>query len=433
MKFTLVLVVFCFLSVESRSGVQTASRNGLESSSKPQEVEIGVDKSIPTTNVAKAAQITTGDDRNAGKDSANESTKVTSKEIKSTKAHNFTTPPTNTTTRCPLKCHCWYDVVDCSRAGKTEIPSINELPANTKVLDLTQNLISNLSAFDHLPKLTKLVLRHNSIEHIEPDVFTNSPNLLELDLSFNVKINLPANLLEPLQSLNILKMTDCGITKLDIDFFKKNHHLTHLHLDSNPLNEVNATFFKHLKELEFLDLTNTKLTSLNIGKEAPMNKLITLNVSTNMLELVPFFQYAPNIENLVLDYNRIGVLNKDSFVYLRNLESLELSHNEELLDVEELTFAQQTNLKRLVLSNNPHLFLISQHAFYGMYNNATNGFPLRELNLQKNSLHFISESLLTDHWGELDALDLRMNSWNCDCHLKWLHKYKENRNVSEIR
>lgn len=306
---------------------------------------------------------------------------------------------------CPRKCTCLDGLVNCLKAGYTEIPSANELPANTKIIDLTFNQIKRLAKFDPLPKLSKLIIRHNFLEEIEPEAFESAPNLKFLDLSFNDKIRLSGNELKPLEHLEVFQCEYCGLIRFEENFFEKQRFLTHLYLDSNPLERIGKTFFKDLKNLEFLDLTNTKLRELNISSEYPLDHLKTLNLSNNQLEYVPFFRAAQNIETLILDANKIYVLNKESFMYLKNLKTLELSNNNELMDIEELTFAQQTKLRRLVISNNNHLFIISQHAFYGAFNESS--FALKELILTKNSFHLLPENLLQDHWGSLEVLDLR--------------------------
>jgi len=416
MKFTLALLVLFFYGV---SGIDRVSQN------------ISAKNELSTT--AKALNLSTKSNETSKYNSISSTTEL--KENQSNKASTnklVTQSPKQIEKRCPEKCRCFDDgLVDCTKAGKTSIPSINELPQNTRIIDLSYNMIKRLSTFDTISSLEKLILKHNSIEDVEPEVFKNATNLIELDLSFNSEIILPTTLLQPLHSLKILKLTACKIRKFDEEFFINTPHLKELHVSSNQFEKVDKNFFKHLKELQYLDLTNTLLGSIEIGKEAPLDYLKTLILSYNGLELVPSFQYAPNIENLVLDNNHIIVLNKNSFIHLQNLKTLHLSHNDELEDVEELTFAEQRNLEKLELTNNKNLFLISEHAFYGMYNETW--FPLKELNLQKNSLHVISEKMLSNHWTELDSIDLRLNPWHCDCHLAWLHDLKKNRNISEIK
>ena len=336
------------------------------------------------------------------------------------------TPKERTTTRepnenankpCPKGCTCKNDLVDCNHAHLTEIPSANDLPKNVRELNLYNNEIKRLSTIDPMPNLSKLVLRFNKINQIEPEVFKNAPNLKELDLGNNANItSLPENLLQPLEQLQTLKLDGCGITTFENSTFEGNPHLKILDLSDNPLYFLKSYFFEHFKELEYLNLMNCKLNEIEWKSDVNLASLKALNLS---------------IKNLVLDSNRFGVLNKDSFNYLTKLENLEISNNDELIDIEELTFAQLTNLKRLVITNNAHLFMISKHAFFAQYNATT--FSLKELRLTKNSLHFLSEDMLGNHWDQLEVLDLKMNPWNCNCHLKWLQKYSQTKYVNELR
>lgn len=332
---------------------------------------------------------------------------------------------------CPQNCTCISGEVNCVHVHLTEIPSANELPKNTKILNLSDNQIKRLSTIDPMPNLSKLILRSNQISHIEPEVFQNAPNLKVLDLGNNNLTSLPENLFKPLEHLENLNLDHCGITTFQDNTFEHNPHLKVLDIRDNPLYVLESSFFQHFRELEYLNLMDCKLTKIEWKHDANLMNLKAMNLSMNQLEWLPEFKYAPNIEELVLDNNYFGAFNKDSFNYLTKLKNLEISNNEQLIDIEELTFAQQTNLRRLIITNNPHLFMISKHAFYGQ--NDVKHFSLKELRLTRNGLHYLSEDLLANHWDQLEVLDLKGNPWNCDCHLKWLQKYNQTKYVKELR
>ena len=118
---------------------------------------------------------------------------------------------------CIKKCRCYSNrhksalVADCSHSGLINLP--NSLPEHTDWLLLSGNNLTSLSIkntqnTELLKYLKKLHLHSSKITNISSkflDIFTETNNLLHLDLSKNELITLPENVqnLSSLQTLNI--------------------------------------------------------------------------------------------------------------------------------------------------------------------------------------------------------------------------------------
>ena len=104
-------------------------------------------------------------------------------------------------------------MADCSHSGLTDLP--NSLPEYTDWLLLPLNNLISLNIFSKknveiLQYLKKLNLHGNKIRNVISiflDIFTESNNLLFLDLSKNELRSMPENI-KNLSSLQTLKITD---------------------------------------------------------------------------------------------------------------------------------------------------------------------------------------------------------------------------------
>uniref|UniRef100_A0A8D9DYS3 Serine/threonine-protein kinase 11-interacting protein n=1 Tax=Cacopsylla melanoneura TaxID=428564 RepID=A0A8D9DYS3_9HEMI len=96
------------------------------------------------------------------------------------------------------------------------------------------------------------------------------------------------------------------------------HHLTKLELQYNKLTSLDSELLRSLPLLSSLDLSNNRLTGLDIS-ENPC--LISLNVSFNMLQTIPYYGevQSPILRILLLHNNLIC---DDGLAYLKDLENL---------------------------------------------------------------------------------------------------------------
>ncbi|KAG8197251.1 hypothetical protein JTE90_007503 [Oedothorax gibbosus] len=128
-----------------------------------------------------------------------------------------------------------------------------------------------------------------------------------------------------------------------------------------------------------------------------------LDFSFNRLDLAKTdFSSFWTLGELILQYNYLTILPPKRFIHLRNLYKLDLSHNR-LTFISSAAFEGLTNVRLLVLENNPSISEIEPEAFNGLANLPTlnltginlsvlrkstfNGMSsLRTLNLQNNNI-----------------------------------------------
>lgn len=90
---------------------------------------------------------------------------------------------------CPDDCDCHYFrvnwVTDCSDSNLTQIP-YNELSPNVYVLDLNDNLISEVEPFPSDFKVRRLQLSVNLLTELKKYSFAGLHYLIDADFSYNM-------------------------------------------------------------------------------------------------------------------------------------------------------------------------------------------------------------------------------------------------------
>lgn len=318
-------------------------------------------------------------------------------------------------TVCPKNCLCQNASAYCEMISLTEIPSINQLPNNVQLLDMSKNRLKRLSVSDLFAYLQKLTLSHNQIEEIETNAFAHYPNLTELDLSFNQIERLPDNLFAALSQLKVLRLQMNRLATLPDQIFHPLVRLEMLDLSDNPLHYAYDSWFKKSANLRQLDMSSCHLTELPHSLFYQAVRLEQLDLSDNRFETVPVLNSATNLKTLILDRNPWLQLNTHSFPNLLRLQELHINDCSNMSQIDEYTFTDLRSLRVLAISRNPHLIYIDPLAFQGLFNETHLG--LRELIMHENTLTIIDERTLP--FERLQRLDLRANPFNCDCGIAW--------------
>lgn len=194
--------------------------------------------------------------------------------------------------------------------GENNLKKINL--SNNELITIARTFLGNSL------KLETLDLSFSAIRSIEKNSFTNSSNILNLNLEYNYIQD--SQFLEPLSSIEILNLKENGIQSIKLS----NPELKYINLENNEIK--NMEFEANLLNLESLILRNAKLSSFNFS----------------VLERVP------NIKYLYLERSEITKVG-EVFNKLRKIEEIYLSGNQQLrFDVSsELKF---NNLKSIDLS-----------------------------------------------------------------------------------
>lgn len=240
-----------------------------------------------------------------------------------------------------------------------------------RVLNLNGNpmFASDLTAvLRHLPKLHKLSLSNCSLRRL-PDAFDVFEHLEELDISRNPLTDAFVGILNPLDSLEYLDMSNCNLGYVGNNTFAQMTSLKKLILSGNKLHTLEQGLFANLTRLESLELNNCDLKSPpdpRVFGERTETNVIELKLSGNPLNVPEEGPLLPkqlsNLEMLDLSNCDIGRVNENIFGRTRNLTQLNLSNNR-ISSTSDLIFLKKLKvLEHLDLSDN-NLRTISPKVF----------------------------------------------------------------------
>ena len=266
--------------------------------------------------------------------------------------------------------------------------------AQLRVLRLSYNNILTLEsgAFNGLANLEKLNLHHNRIYALPGSIFSSLVELKRLDLGKNNlrKIPYTKNIFSSLVVVTYLNLADNKCTFLQNDIFQPMISLKYLHLERNNLGKLLAEdhkrgIFEHLKNLEELYLMNNNIKAL----PGPMLKnqisLKRLNASNNKLTTWEpnLFKSSQKLVTLDLSYNLINTVVEKHIQYLTNLKYLNLTGSPFTCNCDLRWFRDWINQTKIVLSNN------ASYTCNGPRN--WKGRPLLEFSRRKINCTFFSK------------------------------------------
>ncbi|XP_007951721.1 toll-like receptor 6 [Orycteropus afer afer] len=293
--------------------------------------------------------------------------------------------------------------VDMSKTGLTQVPK--DLPPKTKVLDMSQNDISELymSNISFLTGLKVLILSHNRIQHLDFSVFEFNQdleyldlshnqlwkvscypvaNLKHLDLSFNDFDALPiCKEFGNLMQLNFLGLSAKKLQQLDL------LPIAHLHL-SYILLDLEGYYVKE-NEIESLQIPNTKKLHLVFHPNHLFS--VQVNISVNTLEFLELSNIKLNDENCQVLINILSELTRGpnllnftlnhvettwkclviifQFLWPRPVEYLSIYNLTIIEDIREEKFMySKTALKALKIEHvTNRVFIFSKNALYRVF------------------------------------------------------------------
>ncbi|KAG8517888.1 Chondroadherin-like protein [Galemys pyrenaicus] len=260
-----------------------------------------------------------------------------------------------TTQRCPQACLCDNSRghVACRHQNLTEVP--DAIPELTRRLDLQGNTLKVIppAAFQDLPHLTHLDLRHCRVEQVAEGAFRGLGRLLLLSLASNRLSALPQEALDGLGSLRRLELEGNMLEELRPGAFGALGALVTLNLAHNALVYLPAMAFQGLARARWLQLSHNALSVLAPEALAGLPALRRLSLHHNELQALPgvALSQARGLARLELGHNPLTYAGEEDELALPNLRALMLDHGA-LQALDARAFARCPRLHTLDLRGN---------------------------------------------------------------------------------
>lgn len=226
-------------------------------------------------------------------------------------------------------CRVLQEHVDCSSLNLRRIPS--PLPATIHRLDLSRNLLQNLTDQELLPSssIRHLDLHGNKIQFIQPGLFQDMSRLEELDLSEN-SLDLYAALnthVGLLTSVRRLDLSGNGLfTDMSDYFLSDAPALTNLSLDGNSITKIGRGTFNGSQALTNIDLHNNVIIEIEEGAFESLTGLSELDLSMNSISCITDFNLV-QLKTLNLSKNSLTNFQADESDQEFELQHLDLREN----------------------------------------------------------------------------------------------------------
>ncbi|KAI1873649.1 hypothetical protein JX265_005271 [Neoarthrinium moseri] len=227
-------------------------------------------------------------------------------------------------------------------ASNNCISHLDGVPESVRNLRITNNHLSELTAWGHLMNLQYVDISNNQINSLY--AFKELVHLRSLRADNNQITNLDG--IKFHDSLQVLRVRGNLIEDVDFEGTKL-HRLTELDLRGNQISSI-----EHLEQLpclSTLNLENNRLTSFTTTTKTSMASLKYLKLSNNMITELDLAAF-PSVRMLHADRNHLATLK--GFSKARRLDSLSLreQRGDTPLDVSFLTSAYE--VRKLFLSGN---------------------------------------------------------------------------------
>jgi hypothetical protein len=174
--------------------------------------------------------------------------------------------------------------------SKQLIESLRDDSRNREVteekVEITKRLYRRIDwfAFQSLPQLRFLIIKHCNLNKIDPGVFRNLPHLRQVDLSHNLIASADNHLFEDMPNVRIIDLSFNQIGKVYSKTFRSLPKLKKLNLSHNSISSVEKKAFQNLKNHEHpidINLSNNKIwVSEELASE--INRKLHADSSVNL-------------------------------------------------------------------------------------------------------------------------------------------------------
>jgi hypothetical protein len=243
---------------------------------------------------------------------------------------------------------------------------------------------------------------------------------------YSVHCHGPLNTTVPLIPVNDVGrffISDCNKTLLERDSFVSMPELKSLAVWNCELRAIQLGAFNGLKDLTDISVCfNFELSVIKPGTFESLRKLERLDFSFNRLEYldVDLFTGLVNLKEILLLSNNLQRLHSNTFLGLPNIGRLSLQGNQKLQIPTDRPFINSNSLSHLDIAG-CNVSSLSVKTF-------TNVSALERLDLALNKLKTVDINILRA-LPKLSKLSLFSNPLQCDCQLKEVWRWCEERNI----
>ncbi|KAL6437667.1 hypothetical protein ACFW04_004219 [Cataglyphis niger] len=309
--------------------------------------------------------------------------------------------------------------------------SILNINSSLSKFNLSHNQINNLerSSENTTIKLKVLDVSHNNL--INLNFLDGLPQLKYLDLSFNKLITLPTKSLFYLQHLKILYINNNHLLNLNLqnlplsllELYAENNFINYLLLQKSSIRILNVQnnripdISKNLTLLEGLKDLNINGNSLSEFPDVFLKNLETLDLSFNNLTMIPetiSTKNFPNLRILKVNGNHLTDIKIRSELRLKRLEVKFVKTIEEIGKEAFLMLQEKENdCINITISNNKKLSTIEKNVFQHM--------NICSLDLNNNCFAHLPSELFDVNVSNMNYLiNLQGNPFICNCSLQWM-------------
>lgn len=239
--------------------------------------------------------------------------------------------------------------------------------------------------------------------------FYEMNRLLELNLQGNLLKTLPDLAFQNLHRLRSLNLAFNRIDDFNFGAFENVGNLAHLFIDvsHNRLEvlRVNRTFVYPLNNIMSLDFSHNNISVIDVTFFEPVaNELKILNMSRNILrEISPdTIGQLTRLISVDLSYNRVSLIELNTFMAARRLKSVDLRHNK-LEDLHPTLFNGKTRLCYVDVSVNSlsrlpeQLFQRTSLQIFKAARNKLTEIPVKALNPVQSTLRLVKMHTVNIH------------------------------------
>ncbi|RDW72095.1 hypothetical protein BP5796_08129 [Coleophoma crateriformis] len=226
--------------------------------------------------------------------------------------------------------------------SNNQISQLNGAPVTIRNLRISNNCLSDLTAWGHLSNLQYIDISDNKIESLS--AFRHQIHLRGLKADNNkirsldgishldglLSLRLRGNQVEAVDfaGTRLQRLTDLDLKNncvKDVRNIQKLSSLTHLNLEENKLEKFPSSDSSTPWSLKYLKLSGNKLRSLDVSQ-------------------------CPNLRLLYLDRNRLG--NVTGFFATKHLDSLSMREQQDEAIIDQKCLAEAYEVRKLFLSGN---------------------------------------------------------------------------------